>query len=60
MAKFKHKNGGICEVFSLDNIEKLKKDKNYSLLDEKKGSAVTKKPKTEVEQPTEEIKKDGE
>lgn len=29
MAKFKNKKGGICEVFSLDNINKLKKDKNY-------------------------------
>lgn len=29
MARFKHKQGGICEVFSESNIEKLKKDKNY-------------------------------
>lgn len=36
MAKFKHKNGGICEVFSLDNINKLKKDKNYTEISEKK------------------------
>lgn len=36
MAKFKHKNGGICEVFSLDNINKLKKDKNYIEISEKK------------------------
>lgn len=29
MAKFQHKNRGICEVFSRDNIEKLRKDPNY-------------------------------
>ncbi len=30
MAKFQNKkNNGICEVFSLDNIEKLRKNPNY-------------------------------
>lgn len=30
MAKFKHKNGGITEVFTQLNIERLRKDKNYT------------------------------
>lgn len=42
MAKFKHKNGGICEVFSLDNIEKLGKDSNYTRID---GVKANIKPK---------------
>lgn len=29
MAKFQHKNKGICEVFSRENIEKLRKNPNY-------------------------------
>lgn len=29
MAKFQHKSKGICEVFSRDNIEKLRKNPNY-------------------------------
>lgn len=34
MAKFQNKkNNGICEVFSLDNIEKLRKNPNYIELD---------------------------
>lgn len=38
MAKFKHKNGGICEVFSLDNIEKFSKDSNYTRIDAVKAN----------------------
>lgn len=30
MAKFKHKNGGICEVFTELNIKRLREDKNYT------------------------------
>lgn len=29
MAKFKHKNGGIAEVFTELNINRLRADKNY-------------------------------
>lgn len=32
MVKFKYKSGGLCEVFSKDNIDKLRKDKNYTEL----------------------------
>lgn len=34
MTKFKHKNGGICEVFSKLNIEKLRKNPNYKEIKE--------------------------
>lgn len=34
MTKFKHKNGGITEVFTQLNIERLRKDKNYKEIDE--------------------------
>lgn len=34
MAKFKHKNGGIAEVFTQLNIERLRKDKNYKEITE--------------------------
>lgn len=37
MAKFKNKKGGICEVYSLDNIENFRKDKNYIEINEKKS-----------------------
>ena len=30
MAKFKHKNGGIAEVLSPENIRRLRRDPNYS------------------------------
>lgn len=43
MAKFKHKNGGIAEVFTQLNIERLRKDKNYSEVLEK-ASKKTKEP----------------
>lgn len=42
MAKFKNKKGGICEVYSLDNINKLNKDKNYTIIDEKKTDIKSK------------------
>lgn len=34
MALFKNKNGGICEVFSTSNIEKLRKSPNYKEIKE--------------------------
>lgn len=45
MTKFKHKNGGICEVFSRINIEKLRKDPNYKEI--KETSKEEQKPKEE-------------
>ena len=30
MAKFKHKNGGIAEVFSPENLRRLRSDPNYT------------------------------
>lgn len=46
MAKFKHKKGGTCEVFSLDNIEKLEKDPNFTQIDEKKEPIKAESPKS--------------
>lgn len=43
MAKFKNKKGGICEVYTVDNIERLTKDKNYIRIDKKETDI---KPKT--------------
>lgn len=37
MTKFKHKNGGVCEVLTKVNIDRLRKDPNYKeILDKKK------------------------
>ena len=30
MATFKHKKGGTCTVYSLENIEKLRRDEDYT------------------------------
>lgn len=45
MTKFKYKNGGVCEVFSKSNIEKLRKDPNYKEI--KETSKEEQKPKEE-------------
>lgn len=42
MAKFKHKNGGICEVFTEHNINRLRKDKNFQEVIEKKDKKNSK------------------
>lgn len=42
MAKFKNKKGGICEVYTLDNIKKLTNDKNYTRIDEKNADIKSK------------------
>lgn len=34
MAKFKHQNGGIAEVFTELNINRLRADKNYTEIPE--------------------------
>lgn len=35
MTKFKHKNGGICEVLTRENIDRLRKNPNYKEIAEK-------------------------
>lgn len=45
MAKFKHKNGGIAEVFTELNIERLRKDKNYTEMLDKPLKKVKETPK---------------
>ena len=42
MAKFNDKSGHVCEVYSLDNIEKFRKDKNYIEIFESKGPIKSK------------------
>lgn len=45
MVTFKHKNGGICKVYSEANIKRLRKDKNYTELpqEEKPSQQLIKK-----------------
>lgn len=38
MALFKHKNGGICEVLTEENIVKLRKNSNYKEIKEKNNA----------------------
>lgn len=35
MAKFKNKQGGVCEVFTQRNIERLRKNPEYTEITEK-------------------------
>lgn len=49
MAKFKHVNGGIAEVFTETNINRLRKDKNYTEMLEKASKKVKETPKKEIE-----------
>lgn len=49
MAKFKHINGGIAEVFTELNINRLRNDKNYSEIEENASKKVKKTPKKEIE-----------
>ncbi len=48
MAKFKHKNGGIAEVFTKLNIERLRNNKDYTEIAENASKKVKKEPKQEV------------
>lgn len=45
MTKFKHKNGGIAEVFTKVNIARLQNDPNYVELVEKANPKEKKSPK---------------
>lgn len=47
MAKFKHKNGGIAEVFTQLNIKRLRADKNYVEVSEKPSKKVKEPEKVE-------------
>lgn len=48
MTKFKHKNGGTCEVSTKANIDRLRKDPNYKEILETK-----KETKNEEQKPSE-------
>lgn len=58
MAKFKHKNGGIAEVFTKLNIERLRKDKNYKEVLEKASNKAEPKEAKPIEPKTEEVVED--
>lgn len=45
MAKFKHVKGGICEVFTRVNINRLELDKNYERVQENTSDNVIKTTK---------------
>ena len=49
MAKFKHVNGGIAEVFTQLNIERLRKNKDYTEVLEKSSKKVKETPKKQEE-----------
>lgn len=46
MTKFKHKNGGTCEVLTKVNIDRLRKDSNYSEILDKKKETKNEESKT--------------
>lgn len=58
MAKFKHKNGGITEVFTQVNINRLRKDKNYSEIAENAVKKVKPKKVEPIEPEIEEVVED--
>lgn len=59
MAKFKHKNGGIAEVFTELNIERLRRDKNYTEMLENTSKKVKETPKkTKEPEKVEEVVED--
>lgn len=59
MTKFKHKNGGIAEVFTELNINRLRQDKNYSEVVGNVSKKVKETPK-KIKEPekVEEVVKD--
>ena len=48
MAKFKHKNGGIAEVFTQLNIERLRNNKDYKEIVDTPKKVKKEEPKKEV------------
>lgn len=59
MAKFKHVNGGIAEVFTEININRLRKDKNYVEVLENASNKVKETPKkTKKPEKVEEVVED--
>lgn len=53
MARFKHKSGGICEVLTRSNIEKLRKNPQYKEIIDKKEKTKTGENKLTEEQSSE-------
>lgn len=49
MVKFKHKNGGITEVFTELNINRLRNDKNYTEVLKKPVKKVKETPEKTIE-----------
>lgn len=47
---FKHKNGGICEVYTHKAIEKMRKDKNYTEVKTETTQKITQKTTQEEKQ----------
>lgn len=58
MTKFRHKNGGITEVFTKLNIERLRKDKNYTEVLENASKKVKPKEVKPIEPEIEEVVED--
>lgn len=58
MTKFKHKNGGIAEVFTKVNIARLQNDPNYVELVEKANPKEKKSPKKVQEIVQEEVEQE--
>lgn len=58
MTKFRHKNGGITEVFTKLNIERLRKDKNYTEVVENASKKVKPKVVEPIEPKIEEVVED--
>lgn len=58
MALFKHKNGGVCEVLTNENIVKLRKNSNYKEIKiEKIEKKETKKEEKEQKESNTELEK---
>ena len=47
---FKHKNGGICEVYTHKAIEKLRKDKNYTEIKTETTQKTTQEEKQNIKE----------
>lgn len=58
MTKFKHKNGGVAEVFTQLNIERLRADKNYVEIHENTPKKVKPKEVKPIEPEIEEVVED--
>ena len=50
MALFKHKDGGVCEVLTKENIAKLRKNTNYKEITNKSKEKETKNKEEQLNQ----------